>query len=511
MKKRIIPLVLLSIVFSFIGFLALMSSIWYINMYGNVGFSAILFTLTTNNGGMATDILYSFILKSLLPSLLFTALTSFLVWGRTKKKIVIRDIRKNKTIRFFPFSNKLSGFLSVVLVFSLITSSVFMVDFPSWLISITDKTLIYDDYYVDPATVEIKFPESKRNLIYIFLESMETSFFSHDLGGALDYNVIPELYDLAARNTNFSHNTDIGGWPVVTNATWTIASLVSQTSGVPLSIPLQRNTYGKNSAFLPGITNLQDILNANGYYQTVMFGSDGNFAGRDQYYYQHNTDVVYDLFSARRAGIVPNDYHVWWGMEDMYLFEYAKRELPKIAAKDQPFSFTMLTVDTHHVNGYYCGLCQNRYSEQYENVYSCSSQQVYDFVDWLQQQDFYENTTIIICGDHASMDAAYFERNVAPDYDRHIYNCILNAPVNTENNSNRVFTPMDMFPTTLAALGCDIQGDRLGLGTNLYSDLPTIAEQQSLEWLNSELEKSSDYYINNFVVDKKTKVKNMEE
>ena len=35
---------------------------------------------------------------------------------------------------------------------------------------------------------------------------------------------------------------------------------------------------------------------------------------------------------------------------------------------------------------------------------------------------------------------------------------------------------MDMFPTTLASLGAVIDGDRLGLGTNLFSDKPTLAE-----------------------------------
>ena len=39
-------------------------------------------------------------------------------------------------------------------------------------------------------------------------------------------------------------------------------------------------------------------------------------------------------------------------------------------------------------------------SEQYKNVISCSSKRVYAFVQWLKQQDFYENTTIIIAGGH---------------------------------------------------------------------------------------------------------------
>ena len=36
---------------------------------------------------------------------------------------------------------------------------------------------------------------------------------------------------------------------------------------------------------------------------------------------------------------------------------------------------------------------------------------------------------------------------------------------------------MDLFQTTLAAMGTKIDGDRLGLGTNLYSDKETLAER----------------------------------
>ena len=57
---------------------------------------------------------------------------------------------------------------------------------------------------------------------------------------------------------------------------------------------------------------------------------------------------------------------------------------------------------------------------------------------------------------------------------------------------------MDVFSTTLAALGFTIEGDRLGLGTNLFSARETLAEQLGYDYLNNELGKSSLYYITNF-------------
>ena len=55
-----------------------------------------------------------------------------------------------------------------------------------------------------------------------------------------------------------------------------------------------------------------------------------------------------------------------------------------------------------------------------------------------------------------------------------------------------------MFPTVLSALGFDIEGDRLGLGTDLFSSTTTLAEELGYEYLQQELSKSSLYYISHF-------------
>jgi phosphoglycerol transferase len=232
-----------------------------------------------------------------------------------------------------------------------------------------------------------------------------------------------------------------------------------------------------------------------------MVGSDANFGGRKPYFEQHGLNRTFDIFTAREVGIVPPGYFVFWGMEDMHLFDFAKQELLKIAEQEQPFNFTMLTVDTHRTNGYVCRKCIGLWGEQYENVISCSSKQVAEFVNWIKQQDFYENTTIIIAGDHITMDEGYIDRNVAEDYDRTVYNCIINSPVAEQNSKNRQFVAADMFPTTLAAIGCEIEGERLGLGTNLFSGKPTLAEEMGMEAFDAELTKTSDYYTKNFFFD----------
>ena len=52
---------------------------------------------------------------------------------------------------------------------------------------------------------------------------------------------------------------------------------------------------------------------------------------------------------------------------------------------------------------------------------------------------------------------------------------------------------MDMFPTTLAAMGVQIEGDRLGLGTNLFSKRATLAEEIGYEALNENVSRYSKF------------------
>ena len=56
---------------------------------------------------------------------------------------------------------------------------------------------------------------------------------------------------------------------------------------------------------------------------------------------------------------------------------------------------------------------------------------------------------------------------------------IINPAIETENTS-RVYSTFDLYPTTLAALGAKIEGDRLALGTNLFSDKMTLIEKYVL-------------------------------
>lgn len=351
-----------------------------------------------------------------------------------------------------------------------------------------------DTNYADPVETQMTFPEQKRNLIYIFLESMETTYADEESGGAFEDNYIPELTELAVENEDFSgEDPKLNGSEALNYTTWTAAALFAQTSGLPLTLPIDGNSMDTQETFLPDMTALGDILEQQGYNQTFMIGSYANFGGRRLYFTDHGNYNIRDYHYFQTNGKFPEDYWVWWGFEDQKLFEYAKEELTELASQDAPFNFTMLTVDTHFEDGYVCELCGDEYGDnQYANVLSCSSRQVSQFVEWIQQQDFYENTTIVISGDHPTMDSDFCE-DIDENYDRKVYTAYINSSVEPDNPDwRREYSTFDQFPTTLASLGVQIEGNRLGLGTNLFSSEYTLTELYGVDYVNNELLKKSE-------------------
>ena len=361
-----------------------------------------------------------------------------------------------------------------------------------------------EDHYADPAKVSITFPEKKRNVIYIYLESMEMTYSDAMNGGAFNRNVIPELTALGEANEDFSGSDPLlNGADVLPGSTYTMAAMFTQTTGLPLKVDLSdtftdaRGSFNKmntQDSFFSGVTSLGDILKKEGYNQVLMLGSNATFGGRRLYFSQHGDYEIDDYEWAIEQGLIPENYYVFWGYEDAKLFSYAKDRLVDLAAQDKPFNFTMLTVDTHFEDGYYCDLCTDSFrGNQYANVMACSSRQVADFVNWVKEQDFYEDTTIIIAGDHLTMDTDFCQ-NVGENYDRRTFNVWINpAAEPADPDRKRSYSTLDCFPTTLAAMGCQIEGDRLGLGTNLFSAEDTLLEQYGYEELSDEMSRKSEF------------------
>lgn len=454
---------------------------WMFDTWINLSMDELIYHLTAPLEGTNKEMIWQYVRACVVPTvLIMTGITVLVLFERKREKPCWRVIAV------------------VVVVISILaqTCSVYgawkKLDISGYMANQGEVSTFIDDNYVDPRNVELTFPEQKRNLIYIFLESMEDTYGDTENGGGFEENVIPELTSLARKNEDFSgKDTTLNGGYCMPGATWTMGAMFGQTSGLPLNISIDGNAMDTQEKFFPEIITIGDILESAGYTQTLMMGSDATFGGRRNYFSQHGNYNIKDYNYAIEQGWIPEDYKVWWGYEDQKLFTYAKKELQELASGDQPFNLTLLTVDTHFEDGYPCKICSDTYGDnQYANVMACSSRQVSEFVKWIQQQDFYSNTTIVVTGDHLTMDSDFCD-GVDDNYKRKVYTAYINADA-TSVSAKREYTTYDNFPTTLAALGVQIEGDRLGLGTNLFSSIQTLVERYGYETEQKELQKKSD-------------------
>ncbi len=341
-----------------------------------------------------------------------------------------------------------------------------------------EHSKVFDENYVFPRFSEIKFPEKKRNLVYIMAESLED-----DLNKSPFFEpVMPELLKLQQENISFRGHQQVHG----TN--WTAGGMVAMFMGFPMHVPLsQSNRFGTQKHFLPGAPSILGLLDQNGYNMAFLLGSDVKFAGKDKLFAHSKSIKIKDLQYFFDNGSAKKENMNSWGLCDYALFDLAREEISALAAENKPFSLFLLTLDTHESdikgNGFV-----SKYGDIRDAFYN-QNLQIKQFCDWLKTQPFYSDTTIVIVGDHLAMVSL----NSLADYargHRETYNCIVNSAIPKQSN-DRLYGTFDFAPTVLEALGCQLPDRRFGLGVSLFSNQPTLFEKVGLKTYLSEMNKQS--------------------
>lgn len=340
---------------------------------------------------------------------------------------------------------------------------------------------LYRNHYVHPDSLKLELSKNPRNLIVIMLESMETNFERYT----------PEIVALQQQNTNFPP-----GGVSVAGTSWTIAGITGKLCGIPLNMPMGIKEYlGKLPTYLPGARCLMDVLRDMNYNQVFIQGSSGSFTQINDFCKSHGNVDLHDLEFYRKNGNLPKDYKVFWGYEDRKLYEFAKRDLDSLSLLKEPFAFYMSTIDTHQPEGYVDALCSKVFANvdgNFPKSLRCASKQLNEFVAWLRQQPWYENTVISIMGDHV-MGTLSVKANVPSTDSLYWTNFIINSTVNSPIRE-RHYSSMDMFPTLLEAMGFELETRAAGLGRSLYSDSLTMLELYGRKTLDSLLRERSIQY-----------------
>ncbi len=477
-KAKVTLLLVLLFLFTFL----LAGVIWALNTWSVINMDELLFHLRVSLRGTNPDMVKEFILYTVGGGLLVTIPAAFLLIKFSRKRGKVGRI-------IYRVLQLITSFILI----GAILGAWFGFGLGKFIRNQFRYSNLIAQEYVDPGTVKLTFPEKKRNLIFIYMESMEMTFTDEANGGAFEENIIPELTEMAKENEDFSGNSSyINGGIALPCTIWTMGAIFGTTSGLPLKTPLSRNGMSEKNSFFPGIVNMGDILEDAGYNNRLIMGTDATFGGCRLYYESHGDFTIHDYEYAKDVGLIPEDYKVWWGYEDEKLFAYAQDELLELSKEDKPFHLVLQTMDTHFEDGHYCPQCDRKFGKnKYANVMNCSSRMVQAFVEWAKTQDFYENTTIVITGDHPTMDTDFCE-NVPNSYQRKTYTCIINPAVSVKDPDKvRKYSTLDLFPTTLAAMGVEIEGNRLGLGTNLFSDTPTLLERYEQTKVETDFDQRS--------------------
>ena len=284
---------------------------WMFATWTNLSMDELVYHLTAPLDGTNTDMIWDYVRVCAVPTILviFFLILILIAW------------RKKEKVHLFRGIINLVALVGIIVMLGYTWTELGVGDY---LKDQNTESKFIEDEYVDPTDVEVVFPEQKRNLIYIFLESMETTYSDVDDGGAFDENVIPELTEIAQTNEDFSGaDPKLNGGYSLAGTTWTMGAMFAQTSGLPLNISISANDMDTQYSFFPGVTTLADILSDAGYTQTLLIWSEAQFGGRKLYFQEHGNYEMEDYSYAIENGLIPSDYKVWWGYEDQKLFEFA--------------------------------------------------------------------------------------------------------------------------------------------------------------------------------------------
>lgn len=301
----------------------------------------------------------------------------------------------------------------------------------------------------------------KKNIVYIWLESVEATY--------LDESIFPGL--MPNISSYLRHVLSFGDIRQFAGDSWTIGGLVSSQCGVPLTSYSGGNSYAGIDSFLPGATCLGDVLRQSGYHLEYYGGSASNFAGKGNFFRTHGFDGVFGLDELKEH--IPDAERISrWGLYDDDLFDIIIEAFSRLYQRDEPFGLFALTLDTHHPRGHPSKACANtRYkdgSNAILNAVHCVDKLLFDLVSEINELDTRDDTIIVVSSDHLAMPNTATEM-LKTGKRRNLF-FVLNSGMK-QQRVDKQGVLYDIGPTVLDILGSDQK--RLGFGTSLLDSMST--------------------------------------
>lgn len=317
-----------------------------------------------------------------------------------------------------------------------------------------------------------------RNVIYIHLESTQQFLIDYKLKdeNGVEHEVMPFINSLYHSNSTFSFSNffqQVKAGKTSDSETLFENSLFGLNQGALFTQLGGKNTFEA----APNI-----LKQTQGYTSAVFHGNSGTFWNRNETY-KH---LGYDYFFDASYYNVTEDNSFQYGLNDKPFFQQSVKYLEHL---QQPFYTKFITVSNHYPYSQLSGdetgfpLAQTK-DETINSYFSTANYMdtaVREFFDYLKQSGLYDNSIIILYGDHYGIsNARNKELAQLLGKDRDTWSNFDNAQV--QRVPYMIHIPgmtqgkiidtyggqVDALPTLLHLLGVDTQ-NYIQLGQDLFS------------------------------------------
>ena len=317
-----------------------------------------------------------------------------------------------------------------------------------------------------------------RNVIYIHLESFQQFLIDYKLKdeNGVEHEVMPFINSLYHSNSTFSFSNffhQVKAGKTSDSETLFENSLFGLNQGALFTQLGGKNTFEA----APNI-----LKQTQGYTSAVFHGNSGTFWNRNETY-KH---LGYDYFFDASYYNVTEDNSFQYGLNDKPFFQQSVKYLEHL---QQPFYTKFIAVSNHYPYSQLSGdetgfpLAQTK-DETINSYFSTANYMdtaVHEFFDYLKQSGLYDNSIIILYGDHYGIsNARNKELAQLLGKDRETWTNFDNAQVQRVPymihipgmNKGKIIDTyggqVDALPTLLHLLGVDTQ-NYIQLGQDLFS------------------------------------------
>ncbi|QXA48135.1 phosphatidylglycerol--membrane-oligosaccharide glycerophosphotransferase [Enterobacter cancerogenus] len=315
----------------------------------------------------------------------------------------------------------------------------------------------FNEYFINEIS-QIEKP--KFNLVYIYGESLERTYFNNDVFPDL----LPDLNKFREKSMDFSDTLQMPA------TDFTIAGIVASQCGLPLFKPTAFNGQNTASSFYPESHCLGDILSASGYETYFYQGANLHFADKDAFFKVHGIKHVWGL---TESGLQDNfDVQNNWGLYDNVVLDKAWEKFSELSSSGQRFALFTLTVDTHPPKGYISPGCSKKNyqidgrSVEALSAVLCSQEDIARFVERIQSSPWARNTIIVLSSDHLAMPSTAVSVDYLNKLERRDLFFVLGPQVKPGVKA-QPRTTLDNGATVLDLLG---GGTKIGLGRSSASE-----------------------------------------